>query len=172
MVAASRACGTVQPPPRCAACHGCLQDRVALLRALDAQLDMTPCGRDGDLSRCLMAGIAFHHGGASSGMRQPLSALQFSSHYTLTSAGGADLTMEEREVVEQGMRSGALAVLVATTTLAAGVNLPAQRVSINSVRPPARTITPVGAIMDRLCCPAVAAPVHTFAGHLRRHRGV
>ena len=43
------------------------------------------------------------------------------------------LTAHERQFVESGFRSGALSVLAATSTLAAGVNLPARRVILRSL---------------------------------------
>ncbi len=54
-----------------------------------------------ELAAFAQHGIAFHHG---------------------------DLSSEERLLVESGFKAGTLSVLVATTTLAAGINLPARRV--------------------------------------------
>ena len=48
----------------------------------------------------------------------------------ITAAARSGLQAEHRELVEDGFRGGALSVLVATSTVATGVNLPAQRVII------------------------------------------
>ena len=70
-----------------------------------AQLDKMPLGPDPVLRSTVAHGVAFHHAG---------------------------LTHEERDLIEDGFRNGAIAVLCATSTLAAGVNLPAKRVIFKS----------------------------------------
>lgn len=60
-----------------------------------------------NLERLIHAGIGYHHAG---------------------------MVREERACVEDGFRDGSLSVIVATTTLAAGVNLPAERVILRGLK--------------------------------------
>ncbi len=59
------------------------------------------------LKRCFASGVGFHH---------------------------ADLTQEERELVERHYRNGNIRVIACTTTLAFGVNLPASTVFLEAVK--------------------------------------
>ncbi|EFN55218.1 hypothetical protein CHLNCDRAFT_52598 [Chlorella variabilis] len=71
--------------------------------SLLGDLRRVPGGADPALLECFPRGAAFHHAGLSS---------------------------EEKDIVETAYRCGAVSVLCATSTLAAGVNLPARRVII------------------------------------------
>lgn len=69
------------------------------------QLKYCPVGLDEVLRKTVSFGAAFHHAG---------------------------LTMDERDIIEVAFRNGAIRVLVATSTLSSGVNLPARRVIIRT----------------------------------------
>ncbi|CAM9113139.1 unnamed protein product [Sphacelaria rigidula] len=86
--------------------HYVTDDGSARATVID-KLRETPVGLDPFLADLVKKGVAIHHTG---------------------------LVTEERTVVEDGFRHGSIRVLVATSTLAAGVNLPAHRVIIRSLR--------------------------------------
>ncbi|XP_064071522.1 DNA polymerase theta-like [Vanessa tameamea] len=76
----------------------------SILETLE-QLKNCPVGLDQILKNIVSFGVAYHHAG---------------------------LTFDERDIIEGGFKSGAIRVLVATSTLSSGVNLPARKVIIRS----------------------------------------
>ncbi|KAF3399553.1 DNA polymerase theta [Talaromyces pinophilus] len=84
-------------------------DPDLLERRLDllAELGSLPCGLDPVFQKTIIKGVAFHHAG---------------------------LTTEERDLVAEAYDRGTLKVIVATCSLAAGVNLPARRVIMQGAR--------------------------------------
>ena len=70
--------------------------------------ESSACPLHPSLERTLPHGIAFHHAG---------------------------LTAHEKDAVEEAFRDGTVAVIVATSTLGTGINLPAARVVFRSLRP-------------------------------------
>ncbi|PGH19211.1 hypothetical protein AJ80_04182 [Polytolypa hystricis UAMH7299] len=84
-------------------------DADILDRRMDliATLQSLPCGLDPVFQKTITKGVAFHHAG---------------------------LTTEERELVAVAYDQGILKILVATCSLAAGINLPARRVILCGAR--------------------------------------
>lgn len=81
------------------------QFKTDLLLEVVEQLKFCPAGLDDVLRRTVGAAVAYHHAG---------------------------LTMDERDIIEGAFRNGVIKVLIATSTLSSGVNLPAKRVIIRT----------------------------------------
>ena len=84
-------------------------DEKTLDRRKDVISDLRslPIGLDDTLDKTVMKGVAFHHAG---------------------------LTVEERDIVADAYDKGVISVIVATCSLAAGINLPARRVILQGAR--------------------------------------
>jgi DNA polymerase theta len=78
---------------------------LAQIEETKLQFSNCPTGLDRVLGHVCSYGIAFHHAG---------------------------LTTDERDIIESAFKTGGLRVIVATSTLSSGVNLPARRVIIRS----------------------------------------
>ena len=76
-------------------------------RDVISELRSLPVGLDDTLDKTVMKGVAFHHAG---------------------------LTVEERDIVAEAYDRGVIRVIVATCSLAAGINLPARRVILQGAR--------------------------------------
>ncbi|KAJ5601093.1 Helicase C-terminal [Penicillium lagena] len=87
-----------------------------------AELRSLSCGLDPVLQSTIIKGTGFHHAG---------------------------MTTEERELIAHAYDHGVLRVLVATCSLAAGVNLPARRVIINGARMGRELVGP--AMLRQMC---------------------
>lgn len=81
------------------------QLNTGLIMEVLEQLRYCPVGLDDFLRKTVSFGVAFHHAG---------------------------LTIDERDIIEAAFRNGTLRILVATSTLSSGVNLPARRVIIRT----------------------------------------
>lgn len=94
---------------------------------------LSPCGVHPILSTSIIGGVAFHHAG---------------------------LTSEERVIIETAFREKTILVLCATSTLSAGVNLPAERVIL-------RTVSAASGGMNVSTC-AVSAKMKQMVGRAGR----
>lgn len=106
----------------CSARQGCQSTAVSIAEAMPYEIDEVlpdrredviselrslPVGLDETLERTIIHRVAFHHAG---------------------------LTVEERDIVANAYDRGVIKVIVATCSLAAGINLPARRVILQGAR--------------------------------------
>ncbi|KAJ8314723.1 hypothetical protein KUTeg_006873 [Tegillarca granosa] len=94
-------------------------DRNALTDVVE-QLRRTPVGIDVMLGKTVPYGVAYHHAGKKN--KPEIIAVSLFTR----------LTFDERDIIEGAFRQGIIKVLIATSTLSSGVNLPARRVIVRT----------------------------------------
>lgn len=87
------------------------------------ELRSLPVGLDETLAETIIRGVAFH--------RLLSTTHRYHKRLIFTDAG---LTIEERDIVAEAYDKGVIKVIVATCSLAAGINLPARRVILQGAR--------------------------------------
>lgn len=93
------------------------------------QLKRSPTGLDNILKNTVSFGTAFHHAGLTMDERD---IIEGSFRFLIHVSSILYKYLEKRNYMLNYFRSGSLRVLVATSTLSSGVNLPARRVIIRS----------------------------------------
>lgn len=88
------------------------------------ELRSLPVGIDETLAKTIIRGVAFHR-------LLPITQWEYHKRLTFSDAG---LTIEERDIVAEAYDKGVIKVIVATCSLAAGINLPARRVILQGAR--------------------------------------
>lgn len=91
------------------------EEKEQLKKALKEESENSLCRV---LRVSIQFGVAYHHSGTD----------EIEDKYLFLIALFLGLTAEERRLIEDGFRNGVLSVICCTSTLAAGVNLPAKRV--------------------------------------------
>lgn len=105
-----------------------LKQKEQLYKALKEEGDGKVCPL---LSRSILFGVAYHNSGKISSTSNYYSIILHMKYALSNKCLG--LTNAERKLIEEAFLDGILKCICCTSTLAAGVNLPAQRVKLNNL---------------------------------------
>lgn len=111
------------------------------IREVLTQLENCPGGLEAVLKKTVSFGVAFHHAGKILVLISKCLGFLISNH--------SGLTYDERDIIEASFKRSVIRVIVATSTLSAGVNLPARRVIVSS---PMTYRTPLDVMTYRQMC--------------------